>query len=189
MIEKLFISKVRCKILDIFLTQDNAQYHVRALVRLLEEEINAIRRELKNLSDVEILVSEARGNRVVYSVNESCPIINELRSLMYKSKEKSKTLIDIVNRNGKTDLLFVSKQYFADQGGEDVDIVAVGDFDVNALSKELTAYEKVSERQYKVAVYTNQDFQYNKKKRDSFLLNALSSDKILLIGNYFDLYN
>ena len=189
MIEKLFISKVRCKILDIFLTQDNAQYHVRALVRLLDEEINAIRRELKNLSDVEILTSESKGNRVVYSVNEECPIINELRSLMYKNKDKSKSLLEIVNRNGKTDLLFVSKQFFADQAGEDVDIVVVGEMDVNSLSKELTAYEKTSDRQYKVAVYTNQDFQYNKKNREPFLLNALSSDKILLIGNYFDLYN
>ena len=49
MLKKLFISKVRIRILEQYMLDMNAAFHVRGLVRTLEEEINAVRRELLNL--------------------------------------------------------------------------------------------------------------------------------------------
>ena len=51
MLKNLFISKVRISILTVFLSNINTPYHVRGLVRMLDEEINAVRRELINLEN------------------------------------------------------------------------------------------------------------------------------------------
>ena len=62
MLKKLFISKVRVNILSIYMTNLAASHHVRGLVRLIDEEINAVRRELLNLESAEILKSKKVGN-------------------------------------------------------------------------------------------------------------------------------
>ena len=63
MLKNLFISKVRVRILQQYMFHPTEGYHVRGLVRLLNEEINAVRRELLNLKDAGILVSHKEGNK------------------------------------------------------------------------------------------------------------------------------
>ena len=57
MLKKLFISKVRISILGVYLSDLDTSHHVRELVRILDEEINAVRRELMNLEKAGILKS------------------------------------------------------------------------------------------------------------------------------------
>ena len=65
------ISRVRVKLLTIFLSKPGEMYYVRELTRLAKEEINAIRRELKRMQDVGMLKSEKRGNRLYYTYKNS----------------------------------------------------------------------------------------------------------------------
>lgn len=48
-IEKLFGSKTRAKLLRLFFSDMNKSYYVREITRLIEEQINSVRRELINL--------------------------------------------------------------------------------------------------------------------------------------------
>jgi len=75
MLKKLFISKVRISILEVFLSNLDAAHHVRELVRILDEEINAVRRELMNLESAGLLKSKKEGNKVVYRVNKDNSIL------------------------------------------------------------------------------------------------------------------
>ena len=68
MLEKLFSSRVRVKLLEIFLTSPTQGYHSRELARITGERQNAIWRELKKLEDLGLLRSKARGNRKDYTV-------------------------------------------------------------------------------------------------------------------------
>ena len=96
MLKNLFISKVRISILTVFLSNINTPYHVRGLVRMLDEEINAVRRELINLENAGILKSKKEGNKLVCRVNKECPIIWELRSIFYKESDLGKAIISKV---------------------------------------------------------------------------------------------
>ena len=64
MLKKLFISKVRVSILKTYLLDLKASFHIRELVRELDEEINAVRRELINLEEAGILKSKKDGNKL-----------------------------------------------------------------------------------------------------------------------------
>ena len=47
-IEKLFGSKTRAKLLELFFSNTSKSYYVREVTRLVEEQINSVRRELIN---------------------------------------------------------------------------------------------------------------------------------------------
>jgi predicted transcriptional regulator len=85
MLEALFSSRVRIKLLQLFLLSPGKCYHSRELARVVAERQNAIWRELQNLEQVGLLRSATHGNRKEYSVVTNSPLYPELRRLMLKA--------------------------------------------------------------------------------------------------------
>lgn len=185
MLERLLISKVRIKILKQYLLNMDQEYHVRGLVRILDEEINAVRRELKNLEAFGLLIPENQTNKLVYKLNHSNPFIHELRALIYKDTPEFQHIIKVLSKielieNALVTEAFLKKEYSNDQ---DIDILIIGKPDIRNLTKELHEVEEKLGRELKLAVISKDDFEFRKKKRDTFLLNIMDKDKILLIGS------
>jgi len=86
MLETLFSSRVRLKLLEVFLTNPAQKYHSRELARLIGERQNAIWRELQKLEKAGLLHSETRGNRKEYACSRESPLYPELRRLILKAK-------------------------------------------------------------------------------------------------------
>jgi DNA-binding transcriptional ArsR family regulator len=185
MLKNLFISKVRIKLLEQFLFNNEQEYHIRGLVRILDEEINAIRRELINLKDAGILKSEKRGNKVVYSINPRCTIIHELRSMLYKDSDTGQLLAKAAYSIKGVEMVILTKAFMEKkyETSVDVDVLFIGTFDIRRLSAEMKDVEKVLSREIRYSALTMQDFEFGKKKRTAFLMNILDKELILLIGN------
>ena len=102
MLEDLFSSRVRVKLLEVFLTSPTQSYHSRELARITGERQNAIWRELQKLEDFGLLHSKARGNRKDYTVCKESAFYPELRRLMLKAKggkvEQRRSSVDIHER-------------------------------------------------------------------------------------------
>jgi hypothetical protein len=185
MLKNLFISKVRIKLLEQLLFHPEQEYHIRGLVRLLDEEINAIRRELLNLKEAGILKAEKKGNKVVYSINPRCTMIHELRSMLYKDSEVGQMLAKVAYSVKGIDMVILTKAFMDKkyETGIDIDVLFVGTIDIRKLSAEMKEVERVLNREIKYSALTMQDFEFGKKKRTAFLLNVLDKELILLIGN------
>ena len=61
MLEKLFGSKSRVKILKLFLLHPNQSFYIRQLARDLKLQLNSVRRELENLEKFGLLISGPEG--------------------------------------------------------------------------------------------------------------------------------
>src|SRR3954471_12600350 len=70
MIEQLFGSKTRVKLLQLFYSNPNRSFYVREITRKIDEQINSVRRELANLLSIGIIVSDTTNNRLYYEVNQ-----------------------------------------------------------------------------------------------------------------------
>jgi len=66
-LEKLFGSKTRAKLLNLFFENSSKSYYVREITRVIDEQINSVRRELLNLDSIGIIKSETFDNKVYYS--------------------------------------------------------------------------------------------------------------------------
>ena len=90
----IITSKVRIKILELFLSDIAEMYHVRGIVRKTNEEINAVRRELGRLEKAGVLKKEARGNRLYYFLRDSYPFYGDLLSMVAKTTGLGREIID-----------------------------------------------------------------------------------------------
>ena len=65
------VSKVRVKLLEVFLVDPEQMFYIRELTRKIGEEINAVRRELIHMQSVGMVKDEKRGNRIYYTFNKN----------------------------------------------------------------------------------------------------------------------
>jgi DNA-binding transcriptional ArsR family regulator len=193
MLEKLFISKVRIKVLKEFLasksTQPPVELHVRALVRKLDEEINAIRRELKNLEEAEILISQEIGNRIVYKLNERNPFLSDLRQMLFKDSPIAQSLIYCL-KNFPNIHYAILTHYFLNESyttPNDLDLLLIGEAEVNSLNNVIGQIERESGRQLRVSILSLEDFEFRKKKRDLFITNIIYNEHVIILGKEKDL--
>src|ERR1700756_77628 len=70
MIDALFGSKTRVKLLHLFMNNPGASFYVREITRLVDEQINSVRRELSNMLSIGIITSDTSDNKLYYEVNQ-----------------------------------------------------------------------------------------------------------------------
>lgn len=190
MLKNLFISKVRIRLLDKYMSDITKSYHVRGLVRELGEEINAVRRELLNLKKAGLLTSSKDGNKIMYKIDKSCPIIWELRSMFFKESKIGKTLYEKLIPIEGIKVVIVTEVFLKSnhENNTDIDLLFIGDMKIRELSQVMSSLEKDLDRVIRFAAMRVEDFEFGKKKQDPILMNALSKDKIILIGKDSDLF-
>lgn len=69
-IDALFGSKTRVKLLHLFLNNPGKAFYVREITRLVDEQINSVRRELANMLNVGVIVSATAENKLYYEINQ-----------------------------------------------------------------------------------------------------------------------
>ena len=110
-LQDIITSKVRIKLLKLFLADVSEMYHVRGIVREVKEEINAVRRELDRLEKAGILKKETRGNRLYYWVNDNYEYFGDLLSIISKSTGLGKELVENKNKIGKIGYIMFSGRF------------------------------------------------------------------------------
>lgn len=185
MIENIFVSRVRVKLLRFFFMDSSRELHIRGIVRKIDEEINAVRRELKNLEETGILKSEKRGNRLYYTLDESCPINTELLGLVNKEFGLGGIVLERKDLLGDVHFAVLTTAYLENHHPSpyDIDILFVGNLNMKSLSKSIKQAEDELKREIRYTVMTRDELDYRKKKRDAFIMNILNKHKIMLIGD------
>src|SRR5476649_2861670 len=89
MIEQLFGSKTRVKLLQLFYSNPNRSFYVREITRKIDEQINSVRRELANLLSIGLVSSDGANNRLYYEVNPKYEYYEQLRSIFTSVPVKS----------------------------------------------------------------------------------------------------
>lgn len=188
-LESLFISKVRIKSLKYFFFHPDVPIHLRAAVRELGEEINAVRRELQRLEECHVLRTEKRGNRKYFSLNFSHPFFSEMLAIFHKTYGLGGEIIRNSNKIGEIEFAILTSSYTRGVrvGVHDVDLVIIGNIDLAYLSETVSRMEKQLNREINYTVLKKSEFDVRKKRRDPFVAELLVANKILLMGNHEEL--
>jgi len=190
LLEDLIISRVRVKVLTLFLTNPGKIYHVRDIVRKVEEEINAVRRELAHLEKAGLLSKEPRANRLFYGFRKEYPLYFELMELIVKTSGIGKDILKGKSKLGKIKLAMLSGRYMRGlprKSGNDVDLLIVGSVVLPELGKLVKSEEVKREKELNYTVMTEEEFAFRKRRRDPFVLEILNSSRVMLIGDEEDL--
>lgn len=92
-LELLLPSKVRRKLLELFLTNPETAFYIREIERRTQEDFQAVRRELERLEITGLLQSRREANLKYYQLNRSFALVPELSSIISKTRLDSKALL------------------------------------------------------------------------------------------------
>lgn len=182
----IITSKVRIKVLELFLSDVTEMYHVRGIVRAVKEEINAVRRELERLENAGFLKSEKRGNRLYYWPRVDYPFFNDLLSIVSKTTGLGAEIIQNKNKLGRVNHVMFSGRFVRRKPRkreEDVDILVVGEIVLPELAALIRREESKRGKEINYTVMSREEFDFRKKRRDPFLTGILSGSRIMIIGD------
>jgi hypothetical protein len=185
MLKNFFISEVRVKILKLLLLNPEENYHVRAIVRAVDAEINAVRRELENLISINFLTRRQSSNRLYYAVNTEHPLYPEMLSLVAKEEGLGAAIIDNVDAIGHVEYAMLAKGFVKGREATmlDVDLFVVGNISLDALTKIVKEQELKYGTEINFSTMTADEFQYRKRTFDNFVMKILAQSRIMLAGN------
>jgi predicted transcriptional regulator len=188
MIEQLFGSKTRVKLLRLFYSNPNRAFYVREITRKIDEQINSVRRELSNLLSIGLISSDTNNNRLYYEVNQKYEFYKPLSTIFggavltekvdAKSTDNSKT--SPLKQLGNIELaIFTGKFTRDDRSG--VDIMVVGDVNKTKFDKFISDLEAEEGHELRYTLMPVNEFTYRRQINDRFITSILSSKKQVLI--------
>lgn len=92
-LELLLPSKVRRKLLELFLMNPDDAFYIREIERRVQEDFQAVRRELERLELTGLLVSRREANLKYYQLNRSFALVPELSSIIAKTRLANEGLL------------------------------------------------------------------------------------------------
>lgn len=180
MIDQLFGSKTRVKLLALFLNNPGRAFYVREITREIGEQINSVRRELANLVSVGIVSSSEENNKVYYEVSPSWQFYDQLRAIFAASDKKA----DDLKVNAKAwakkfaglgdvrVVIFAGKLVYGSDAK--LDLLVAGD-NISALKFRnlVKALEKDAGVSLSYTQLSFNDFYYRLSVRDAFVMDIL----------------
>lgn len=182
MIDALFGSKTRVKLLHLFLNNPNRAFYVREITRKIDEQINSVRRELANMMTIGIIRSDSSNNRLYYEVNQEYMHYQPLHAIFADGNLKSEVAatsdsVDWLKRLktiGDVRICLLSGSLV--RGSQsDVDILLAGTINKAAVKRLVKDIEEEERRSINYTVMTYEDFYYRLSIKDRFIMNIINS--------------
>ena len=184
MLKKIVSSRARAEILRLLFGLQAKEVHMRDLERQTHLAIGTIQRELKTLSEIELIGARRDGNRLYYSANRNHPLFEDLHSLVLKTSGLADILSQALSkREIRVAFVFGSFARAEEKGASDIDLVVVGNTGLRKLTPLLKEPAKTLGREINPYVLTEEEFLKRKKAKDHFLTRVLAAPKIFIIGN------
>jgi len=186
----LITSRVRIKILELFMSDVSEMYHVRGIVRKTKEEINAVRRELIRLEKAGMITKEKRGNRVYYWPRKEYKFFGELLSMAAKTTGLGSQILENKSKLGRLNYIMFSGNFTRRKKrkkNDQVDILIVGDIVLPELAAMIRREESERGHEINYTVMSFEELTFRKKRRDPFLLGILAGSRVMIYGDEEDL--
>lgn len=172
-LKALLSSQTRVKLLSVFLLHPEEEYFIRQLTRLLNEQINSIRRELENLRKIGLVKARHRNRKKYYKADTDFIFFTELRSMFAKGvRGENATVSTLKTLPGVQYLLLAGS--FAGTHSK-VDLLLVGDVKKEVI--ELLLAQDSTMRNVKYSLFSKADFLYRLSLRDRFILEIVDDPR------------
>lgn len=187
MIDALFGSKTRVKLLHLFLNNPGKAFYVREITRLIDEQINSVRRELSNMLNVGIITSDTSDNKLYYEVNQRYEHYVPLRAIFADERIESAVETDVVI-SWHAELKQLSGLRLAVAAGvlvkgstSAVDLLLVGSIPSAKLKKIIKDIEKTEGRELNYSTLSYEEFYYRMSVRDKFITEILAGKHAVVV--------
>lgn len=191
MIDALFGSKTRVKLLHLFLNSPGQSFYVREITRKIDEQINSVRRELSNMLEVGIITSDSADNKLYYQVNQRYDYYIPLRAIF--GDNAAEVNIVPVSEESLTDeygtavraipglRLAIFAGVLVRGSSSAVDVVLVGNVTPAKVTAAIKIIEKGEGRDINYSVLSYDEFYYRLSIRDRFITEIVNGKYTVVV--------
>jgi predicted nucleotidyltransferase len=139
---------------------------------------------MAKLEELGILRSKRNGNLKHFQANHECPFFEELKGLVLKTTGMAGGIRATLDKLAGIEYAFIYGSYAKgeEKADSDVDLLIIGDVDMDRLDSNLGKLEKTLGREINYVLYSMEEFKSKKKAKDGFLMDVLRGKKIMLVG-------
>ncbi len=193
MIDALFGSKTRVKLLHLFLNNPGKSFYVREITRIIDEQINSVRRELSNLLSVGVITSSTADNKLYYEVNQHYENYAPFRDIFYDGEDKIKntnsSAADTVDQPWTQEVsrtmpgarVVIAAGILVEGSISDLDLLIVGAPPTKAVKKAIDVVEASVNRPINYTLMPYDEFYYRLSVRDRFISGIMTSKHQVIV--------
>lgn len=188
MIDALFGSKTRVKLLHLFLNNPGQAFYVREITRLIGEQINSVRRELANMLEVGIITSSNKDNKLYYEVNQRYDYYVPMRVIFGDQKVIATSDSSEITEAWKSLLrelpgarLIVAAGVLVRGSASRVDLLISGSVDQDKVESVVASIEQIVSREITYSVVSYDELYYRLSVRDKFISSVLSGKHRIIV--------
>lgn len=189
MIDALFGSKTRVKLLHLFLDNPGQSFYVREITRIIDEQINSVRRELSNMLEVGVITSDSADNKLYYQANQRYEYYVPLRTIFSDQKIAAsvpsvsgdvpawhKLIIEMAGVR----IAIVAGMLVQGSSGS-VDLLLVGDIPAKRAAQVIASIESDIGRELSYTILPYDEFYYRLSVHDKFISGVTRNKHLVLI--------
>ncbi|MDO4871009.1 MAG: hypothetical protein Q3996_02865 [Candidatus Saccharibacteria bacterium] len=186
-VKNLFGSNTRVKLLDLFFKDITKSYYVREITRLIDEQINSVRRELINLEEIGLIKKTDKNRKVYYQINQNSKLYNPLKLLFSEGYLDNDAIIRSVDDNQQfidgdinwqKEIMIVkpllAKVIIFDTNEPKIDVLIVGDNSTHQLSIWANGLEQKKGQELRYIILSSRDYDYRLSAKDKFIKDLLN---------------
>lgn len=188
MLSTIIPSKTRRKILELFYHNLGNEYYLRDIVRIIDEEVNGVKRELDILEKGKVLHKEPRLNKVFYSINKHYIFYDEFLKIFTKTLPLCEQVLKLGSKLGKAKYVSVSEKFIrkTQLKSDEIYILLVGAIVIPEIEDIIKHEQEKFGSEINFSVMTEEEFLFRKKNNDPFLMKFLLQPKVMLVGSELD---
>lgn len=177
MIDSLFGSKTRVKLLYLFMSNPGRAFYVREITRRVDEQINSVRRELANMLSVGVIKSDSVDNKLYYEVDQNYVHYKSLKGIFANASNESSETANVavstdwtkrLKKLSGTKIVILAGGFISGARSK-VDITIVGNPAKTQVRKFIKELEEDEHRPITYSVLGYDDFYYRLSMKDRFI--------------------
>ena len=183
-------SQTRGALLALLYGHTDEHFYQRQLIRSVGAGHGAIQRELKQLTDMGLIVRKTQGNQVLYRANAKSPIFAEIKSLITKTAgihDAIRSALAPLASQIEVAFVFGSVARQEERSGSDVDLMILGDVSFSEVVATLGPTQKTLAREINPNIFPVPEFRSKLAAGNHFLRSVMKEKKLFVLGSEHEL--
>lgn len=183
MLDLLTKSKIRKKIILLFLYHQDKEYYLSEIAQIIGTSPGTAQRELNKLIKNDLLTFKKRAGHNLYALNPKYSLLKELESIVKKTvgiEIELKTALDSIQGIVYA-FLFGSYVKGGFKSDSDIDLFIIGGQEEDPIFKAIQKVEKIVGREINYHLATPQEF--HKNMENKHFMKDILKNYVLIVGD------
>lgn len=183
MLDLITKSKIRQKMVLLFIYNPEKEHYINEIARLVKTSAGTAQRELERLVKSGLLSKEKKANLMYFRLNTGNPLLGDIKNIIDKTIGLELILRQELEAAAGIDFAFLFGSYVKGdfKPDSDIDLYVVGEISESNIHKRIKKVEENIHREINYHLATREEFE--KQLNKSFFYKEILTHYILIVGD------